>query len=596
MIEELVFDLEGDNLYHDITKLWGCGVMQDNGEAMWIENPDEYLDLLTRAKSIIGHNIVGYDLPVLLKMFKWEPKKSQIIQDTMIHSRLHYTHLKSIDKNSTKWDISGKLTGSHSLGAWGIRMGEPKIPSPDFSTWTDEDIPYALQDIVVTKKLWEFFKKKEYSEDAMRNEHGFAKIITRQMHYGVDFDVESAKELYIKLHKDKEKLGHELTKAFLGFWKFEGELTPKVADKKRCYQKGSVLSKIKWVEFSAGSRDHIAIGLKRKYKWKPTKFTKAGNITIDSGVLEDLKKTIPEAEDIDTYLVISKLLGYLGDGKESWLQNEKNGRMYGYVNTNGAVTGRCTHSKPNLGQVPSSRKPYGSECRALFRAGRGRVLLGFDASGLELRGLGHFMAPWDNGQYAKWAAEGTKELGTDPHSVQAKVLGIDRDVEKTWFYAYIYGAGNPKLGAILSGSPKIGGQSKRTIETKIPALGKLTEAVQKASKRGHLVGLDGRLVQVRSSHAALNTLLQSAGAIIMKRALIITDATLQEEHGLIPGIDFEWVLNIHDEYQCDCATEAVAKLIGETCKLSLQLAGEHYGFKCRLDGDYAIGKDWSETH
>ncbi len=298
-------------------------------------------------------------------------------------------------------------------------------------------------------------------------------------------------------------------------------------------------------------------------------------------------------------MVINKLLGYLGDGEQSWLKNEKNGRMYGYVNSNGAVTGRCTHSKPNLGQVPSSRKPYGTECRELFRAGRDRVLLGFDASGLELRGLGHFMAQWDSGQYAKWAAEGTKDKGTDPHSVQAKVLGELRDTEKTWFYAYIYGAGNPKLGAILSAGARRGAQSRATIESKIPALGKLTEAVQKASKRGYLLGLDGRVVQSRSSHSALNTLLQSAGAILMKRAIIILDDKIQDS-GYIPFMngkgDYEFVLNVHDEWQVECKDVPTAEVIGKLSQDALREAGEHYNFKCRLDGDYAIGKTWAETH
>ena len=597
-MSELVFDLEANGLYHEVDRIWGMGYQIDEGEPTWSDDCmdcfSESAEILNNAGKLIGHNIVGYDLPVLKKLFGWTPKKSQIIRDTMLYSRLCYTHLAQIDKSTSKWDISGKMVGSHSLGAWGVRMGEPKMPSPDFANWTDADIKYALQDIVVTKKLWNFFKKKDMSEEALENEHGFAKIISRQMYHGVDFDKEKGTELYIKLHEDKIELGKKLTEAFVGHFKNMGEFTPKVKNKKMFYEKGSRLSKIKWIPFDAGSRDHAVIALKRKYKWKPATFTKKGNVKLDDDILDLLP--YPEAKDIGTYLTTVKLLGYLGDGKESWLKNEKNGRMYGYVNSNGAVTGRCTHSKPNLGQVPSGRKPYGKECRALFRAGRGKVLLGFDASGLELRGLGHFMAPWDDGEYARWAAEGTKEEGTDPHSVQAKVLDILRDTEKTWFYAYIYGAANPKLGAILGGGPKLGGQSRRTIQTKIPALGKLTETVQRASKRGHLIGLDGRIIQVRAAYSALNTLIQSAGAVLMKRAINILDDYLQGDGGLVAGVDYEFVLNVHDEWQVECKNESIAKLIGIASKQALKEAGEHYNFKCRLDGDYSIGKDWSETH
>jgi DNA polymerase I-like protein with 3'-5' exonuclease and polymerase domains len=418
------------------------------------------------------------------------------------------------------------------------------------------------------------------------------------MHYGVEFDVEKAKALYIKLHKDKEEIGNRLTSRFGSWYEDQGIFTPKIANKKRGYSVGGKLSKIKLVTFKASSTAHIARMFKKHYGWRARKFTPGGAPAMDGKVLEGLFKKIPEAKDVDQYMTIQKLLGYLGDGKESWLKNEKNGRMYGYVNANGAVTGRCTHSKPNLGQVPSLRAPYGRECRELFRVtGDTKRLLGFDASGLELRGLGHFLHRWDGGVYANSAATGTKDEGTDPHSVQAKILHIDRDTEKTWFYAYIYGAGDPKLGSIIGGKKKDGTASRATIVEKIPALGRLTDAVKKRARtRGYIIGLDGRKVHIRSEHAALNSLVQNSGAVLMKRAIIILDEHLQYDLRYTPGVDYEFVLNVHDEWQVECKDERVAKVIGDASKWALKEAGEYYNFQCELDGDYAIGRNWAETH
>ena len=606
IMRTLIFDLECDNLYPDTTTIWCMGYKQ-NG----VNNPDlsrdkgEILALLNSADTLVGHNIIGYDLPVLEKLWGWKPRADQVIRDTLVYSRLLYTDLASKDKVTKEYNI-GKLVGSHSLEAWGTRMKFPKgNPPVKWDVWDDLMVEYCLQDVKLTSCLYDHLLQQateRCSVESVQLEHHFATIIQRQMNYGVSFDSNKARELYIKLHRDKEAFEQKLRSIHGGWYKSIGEFTPKKSNAKRGYRAGVGFTKIKWVLFNPCSNDHIIHVLKRKYNWRPTKFTPGGKPCVDALVLMGLSK-YPDAKDFYELKIIQKLLGYLGDGDESWMKNEREGRLHGYVNPNGAVTGRCTHSKPNLGNVPSPRAKYGNECRALFKTTYGHYrLLGFDASGLELRCLGGYLAYLDGGEYQKTVVHGKKEEGTDIHSLQAEILGTDRDTEKTWFYAYIYGAGDGKLGSILGKGKHTGEQSRRMMESRIFGLGKLVERVhKKASKYGYLVGLDGRRLKVRSAHSALNTLLQGAGAVLMKRALIILDESIQNL-GFTPGKDYEFVLNVHDEWQVECMGDnenisiKLATLIGDLSKIAIKRAGEYYDFKCPLDGEYSIGTNWSETH
>jgi DNA polymerase I-like protein with 3'-5' exonuclease and polymerase domains len=297
----------------------------------------------------------------------------------------------------------------------------------------------------------------------------------------------------------------------------------------------------------------------------------------------------PEAKPLCEYLMIQKRLGQLAEGKEAWVKLEKNGRIHGRVNTNGAVTGRCTHSNPNMAQVPAVRAPYGKECRELFKVAPGYKMVGADASGLELRCLAHFMGKWDNGAYAKELLEG------DIHTANQKAAGLEtRDQAKTFIYAFLYGAGDGKIGTIVGKGQEEGARLRANFLKKTPALKYLKEAVEVASKRGYLLGLDGRKLWIRSEHAALNTLLQSAGALVMKQACVFLDTTISLA-GWEWGKDYSFVLNVHDEWQIE-VREPLAKWIGETAVEAIREAGKHFNFRCPLDGEYKIGNNWCETH
>jgi DNA polymerase-1 len=279
----------------------------------------------------------------------------------------------------------------------------------------------------------------------------------------------------------------------------------------------------------------------------------------------------------------------------------------------GAGTARMTHARPNIAQVPGlkDRKtggvmPYGKECRSLFKARPGYVFVGCDADALELRCLAGYMAKYDGGAYIKTVLEGNKDLGTDMHSVNMRALVFTgRDPAKTWFYAFIYGAGDEKLGLIAQ-APKgtlarARGKSDRAKFLKnLPAMGRLVAVTKaQAQSSGHIIAIDGRRIPSRSQHSALNTLLQSAGAIFMKRALVILEAKLQalgfKNSEQSNDADYEFVINCHDEWQIE-AKEEHAETIGKAAKASIVEAGEAFNFACPLDGNYSIGATWADTH
>ncbi|MDX0270912.1 DNA polymerase [Sinorhizobium meliloti] len=640
-------------------EVWSCSdnfwIDTETHERTSYTSVETGLRLLMEADCIVGHNIIDFDIPAIQKLYPWFKPKAKV-RDTIVMSRLMYADMRDADfrqsdkrKREGKLWIEPKLFGRHSLESWGARLGLWKGDYGDirkkegvklglkgealtayvWGTWSRDMQDYCEQDVEVTAKLWHRLLTKGFSEESISLEHHVRTIVSRQERYGFAFDEKKAAALYAKLAGEKASLEQQLSKEFAPWFRFEEEievtsarsvkrtdldvtvtirrfsektgkeLSPYVGPVREHYEVGAVYSKVKLKPFNPGSRQDIANRLTALYGWKPKEFTSDGNAKVDEEVLKGLK--FPAAKTLFRYLLIQKRIGQIAEGKEAWLRHVKNGRIHGSVNTNGAVTGRMTHNKPNMAQVPSGRAPFGHECRELFYATAGKLLVGCDADALELRDLAGYMAAYDGGAYIKVVLEGKKEEGTDMHTQNAKALGCDRDTAKTWFYAFIYGSGDFNLGCILgvTGSKQkitmAGRAARQRFLKALPALSKLIDAVKKkAVKQGYLKGLDGRLLYVRSEHAALNTLLQSAGAIQMKRALCILDTNLQEL-GLIPGVHYEFVGNIHDEWQIE-VDEDKADLVGRTAADAIRLAGEYYNFRCHLAGNYDKGRNWAETH
>ena len=614
-MSKIVFDLESDGLIEETTKIHCiCTYDLTTGEARtWssqkendIENGISYL---SNAVELIGHNILGFDLIVLRKLFPNFRTPSKIT-DTLILSRLVYPDMKERDFQRLKTDFPKQLIGRHSLESWGYRLGCKKgdfKKNNDFSTWSREMESYCENDVVVTRKLYEMFVRENYSPEALDLEQEFALIINKQEKHGVLFDVDKARTLYATLAKRRVELEQELQRVFepekvemkSTFYTFNNATFSTKAEaaaaarhlaKLKKTKIKDELSKIvegapktKEIPFNCGSRDQIANRFIKKYGWRPTDFSPDGKPKVDEAILKSM--TYPEAAPLCEYLMIQKRLGQLAEGKEAWVKLEKNGRIHGRVNTNGAVTGRCTHSNPNMAQVPAVRASYGKECRELFTVAKGYKMVGADASGLELRCLAHFMGKWDEGAYAKELLEG------DIHTANQKAAGLEtRDQAKTFIYAFLYGAGDAKIGTVVGKGQEEGAKLRANFLKKTPALKYLKDAVEKAAKRGYLLGLDGRKLWIRSEHAALNTLLQSAGALVMKKACCILDKMIKES-----GFDAKFALNVHDEWQIE-VKEEVAELVGNLAVQAIRDAGDFFNFRCPLDGEFRIGNNWAETH
>jgi DNA polymerase I-like protein with 3'-5' exonuclease and polymerase domains len=457
--------------------------------------------------------------------------------------------------------------GGHSLANLAKLVNRTKKEYEDFEGGlTDDMILYCQEDVIICGELYLYLLQelKGFSEQSIDLEHKVQAIITKQEKHGFKLDTVKAQCLLGQWKRKLSDIEEELQTIF-----------PPIVTQRFSEKTGKQLKDDVEV-FNPGSRQQIAKRLVEK-GWKPTKHTEKGAVIVDESVLDGVD--IPEAKRIAEYLLIQKRVAQV----ESWLEfvsDER--RVHGKVITNGAVTGRMTHHSPNMAQVPSSSSPWGHECRDCWTVDEGKILVGADASSLELRMLAHYMK---DESYAKEIVEG------DVHTKNQLAAGLEtRAQAKTFIYALLYGAGPAKIGKIVGGSAKAGQELISNFLRNTPALKSLREKVERLSEQGTLPGLDGRKLQVRSAHAALNTLLQSAGAIVMKQGLVILSSKIQQQK-----LDANFVANVHDEWQIECSQED-ADAVGKLAVSSIKEAGEVLGLRCPLDGEYKKGTTWAQTH
>ena len=565
-----IWDIEADNLLDDVTQVW-CHVFRnvDTDEVHTFDptQTQEAIEFMDNATTLIGHNVFDYDLPVMEKLYGYTYKGEVI--DTLVYSRTIWPDVKEIDfKLHKRGEFPTKLIGRHSLKAWGYRLGELKgtfsESGENFAAYSDEMLSYCIQDTLVTRKLYEKIVAKKFSQAALDLETEIHRLLIQQRDYGFPFNTKAAQSLYTTLAQRKADLEAELQETF----------EPTVVELK---------TKTKTIPFNPASRQQIAARLKTR-GWKPKDFTDTGEAKVDETVLSSID--MPEAKMLSEYLLLNKRIGQLATGNQAWLKMESNGRIHGSVNHMGAVTSRCTHSHPNLAQVPSVGAEFGKECRELFIAPPTHSLLGADASGLELRCLAHYMAAYDSGSYADEVVNG------DIHTKNQEAAGLPtRNNAKTFIYGFLYGSGDEKTGKIIGKGAKEGKAIKKKFLSKLPALKYLKDAVSKAAEdRGWVKGLDGRIIPIRHSHAALNTLLQSAGAIICKTWYVFISRAIKKAN-----LDAQIVAFIHDEVQLVVRKgqeDETGRLI-QQCMRDVQ---EHFGFRCRLDSEYKYGNNWADTH
>jgi len=602
-----IFDIETDGLYADATKVHCVAIKEDDKPTKLYTDIAEATNRLRKADLVVAHNGVNFDLPTMKKLgFEIDTP----IHDTLIMSRLAYPNLMLTDAN--RKTLPPRLKGSHSLKAWGYRLRLLKGEfgeDTDWKEYTPEMGEYCKQDVEVTYKLYNKLRTRNIPEEAIKLETRFAQIISRQEKYGVYFDIEAAQKLHIELMEEVDAAEAKLKEVFKPLQTWTPKAYPKTAYKKDGTKSATLLNQeaigckrnaegewgyYKNVEFNPSSRQHISRWLSEVYGWCPTDHTEKGTPIVNESVLDSLE--FPEGKILAHYFNVKKLIGQLAEGKNAWLKMVKNdGRVHGSVNTLGAVSRRCTHSNPNMAQVPSGRSYKGHEARKLFTVPKGKRLVGCDADALELRTLSHYMARFDNGKYGVAVDAGDKDAGTDIHTLNQKAAGLpSRDDAKTFIYAFLYGAGDAKIGEIIGKGAEEGRMLKETFFRKIPAIKKLVDAVAaKYKDKKTLEALDGNPFHIRSAHSALNTLLQGAGALVMKYYLVFLDRNLQRKY--TAGDDYEFVLNVHDEVQIECDAD-IADEVARIAELSFDNVTRYLKFRIPLRGQAVVGDSWAETH
>ena len=581
----LAFDIETDGLLRTISTIH-CIVARDldtDEEYRWDNGTiKDGLKFLLTADELWGHNIQGYDYEAIKELFpKWDFKGKTY--DTLILSRLFFTDILDRDFRSRPANMPANLYGRHSLEAWGHRLGQHKSEfgkslAGDWSTYTPEMLEYCAQDVVVSCAVAKMFEPKlETYKGCIDTEHKVAALMAWQEREGFPFDVAAAQQLESKLRTELDAISDEMRNTFL--FVNGGLFTPKRNNSTQGYFEGSAMCKLK--EFSPTSRDHIAWAFETFRGWEAKERTASGRAKIDDTVLREIGSD--EALKFARILELQKHLGQLSDGKNAWLKKEINGKIHHscFLNTN---TGRQAHSNPNLAQVPSAH-----EYRELFIPGHNRVQVGADASGLELRCLGHYLAPFDGGKFAKEVVEG------DIHTALAEIYGTDRKSGKGVTYCLIYGGGDMKLGLTAGASKRHasakGKEIRKRIMEGLDGFAELSKAVQSRAEGDVLRGLDGRPIRLQGKrHAALNYLLQSAGAVICKQWLIRVNEMLQEA-----GIDYTPLAFVHDEVQLSVHPDQ-ADMAGQITTLAMKDVEHQVAFRCALDSEYQIGSTWADCH
>ena len=542
----IYLDLEADGL--NPTRIW-CVVTRENGVNTVHKDPGSLCKALEGSVSVCGHNLIGYDLPVLKRLWGVSVAPERIV-DTLVLSRLY----------------DPSRAGGHSLKVWGELLGFPKGDHDDWSCLSTAMIEYCERDTEVTEAVHKQLVRDMagFDQRSIDLEHKVQYAVQQQERNGWLLDQELSYDLLATFKERMNEIEEELQEKF-----------PPIIHQRWSEKTGKRL-KDRVEVFNVGSRQQIARRLST-LGVVFEKVTEKGNPIVDEAVLDTID--LPEARSISEYLMLQKRYAQV----HSWLQHvQDDGRVHGRVISNGAVTGRMTHQSPNMAQVPASHSPYGHECRSCWTVPEGKALVGFDASGLELRMLAHYM---DDKEFTNVL------LTEDIHTRNQLAAGLEtRPQAKTFIYAFLYGAGDAKIGTIVGGSAKDGADLKRRFLSNTPSLESLRDRVARASGRGYLTGLDGRRLRVRSEHAALNTLLQAAGAIVMKQALVTLDNYARQWK-----LDYKFIGNIHDEVQSEVAADQAEKY-GWLAVECLKAAGVEFDLRCPLDGEYKVGTTWAETH
>jgi len=637
-MKPLIADLEANGLLDTITTIWQVS-MKEMGST---ETPLSYNDACpnaagtvrdglksiaaaTKAKrKVVFHNGLGYDLKAAAIVHPdIEIDWTQVI-DTLVLSKLGKPERPGLRP--------------HALETWGDRLGVEKVEHNDWTRWSYPMEHRCAIDVEITdllaQRLWPML---ELMPKAVELEHVSAWECRKAVDRGWPLDVSYTRELLSNLMAENEEVERDLQALFPPILVPKtgtpaGGKVLKVINKNHpmrgLLDPGVPFTPVEVQQFRPTSRVQIAQRLQRRYGWKPTAFTEGGKPQVKEEILRDIAPQIPVAENLADYLKLADKISQINCAPKKngtgggWLHHVTDaGLVHANLNHLKAITGRPSCSSPNIQQVNTD-----TDMRTAWIAPKGHKLVGMDLSGIELRCLAHYLWPYDNGEFANELIQG------DVHTKMMLALGMDlglepgtkpfkkaRDNTKRGEYGWLYGAGDAKLGLILfqnayqfgkqidyeklgvplgkkrPSNTAVGVAARAILESTWTGAGKLNYTVQgRARTQGKLRGLDGRTLWVRSSHSALNLILQSAGIIIMKQVMAIANEEMAKA-GLVEDRDYGLRMWVHDEVQYSALPEC-AETVGEVLTDCVPLAGKMLNFRCPISGEYKIGNTWAETH
>ena len=589
-MRKVVCDIEANGLTPD--KIWCCvcqDIADDSITVFRDGDADKAREFFKGVDKIIGHNFIGYDAIWLNKLWKCGIGIDKII-DTLVLSRL-----------------ADSFRQGHSLRDWGERLGVYKDHHDDWSQWSQEMEDYCIQDVKVTRAVYEQLKKelRHCTKEAVEIEHWSQAILERQRIKGFLLDHDLALSTKAEIDKKYCDIIQQLKTVFpprkviTGEWIAKRTKTGELNTvSQRIINSGNVehvdgdrYNRIAYKEFCIDSPSEIVERLKDW--WSPTEMTPGGQPKVSERNLNTLRDDAPESLKL---IKDCKVLKSRSTLIQSYFDAcGEDGRVHGQVISIGAGTHRMAHRNPNTGNIPS-KGLYGEVCRQMFTVGEGRKLVGCDAANIQLRVLAHYL--------------NDKELihqivHKDMHYFFSQIYGLNpKDKEydetnhemkearkkgKTCTFAIIMGAGVAKIGSIL-GSYERGQQAFDGLKKNISGWNKFQKEIAMRAAVGYFTGLDGRRIPLKSAHFGMSSYLQAGEAIIMKKAMI---ESYKEIKSL--GLDAFQVAVVHDEMQYDCA-EDCAVTVGEILKKNIIAAGEHFGLRCPLGADYMVGSNWLQTH
>ena len=573
-----IIDIETDGL--DPTRIWLAACKDINSDFVKVcFNREELLKTIANTDIFIGHNILGFDLPCLKKLWDIDIDYRKV-EDTLVLSTLFYPERK----------------GGHSLGQWGIRLKNEKGKHTDWSKISSDMISYCIQDVKLTGQVYKHLldtEKDSFSDGSIELEHMIKHIIAQQERKGFYLNEKKTHILLSEIKSKSDEILLEVRQEVKPSVRLLREVTPRYK-KDGCLAAtglqsidrphetvGGPFSMISFEPFNLGSPKQIIARMER-FGWKPVEFTEKGQAKITQKNLETVSSTAPTSIK---NLAKWKMLETRVKTMEGWLDAlSADGRVHGKVFPMGAVTGRMTHAEPNLANVVSSNKPYGTELRSCWTVENvdTHCLVGMDVKGLELRMLAHYM---QDDSFTSEVIDG------DPHTYNQNAAGLEtRAQAKTFIYALLYGAGAAKIGSIINGSSRKGKETQEKFLRNVPKLGKLINAVQKKANRGYIRGIDGRKLWIRQTRAALNTLLQGGGAVVCKQWSIILYDEIQRRN-----LDAHLVNTIHDEQQYEVSKEHAEELM-EIADTTMLETGRFFDMRLPLNADAKMGTTWAETH